>query len=235
MANPMAMVGMGASALGGVFGAMGAETSAKGQQLGIQGQILNTVGGIFNLQTQAQQYGYQANISDYQAGVAKVNKQIAEQNAAYAMSVGDVEAEMEGMKTRAGISQMWVHEGSSGIDVNSASFQDVRKSMTGIGQYSEAMIRANAAKVAYGYDVEAMQDEAQAGLYTYTAGVQRTQAANFMSAAGLAEQAIPLQQQAYSLAGTAGDIGAVSSLLGGVGSVASKWMNWQRYNPNATV
>jgi hypothetical protein len=85
------------------------------------------------------------------------------------------------------------------------------------------MIRANAAKQAYGYEVEEEQDKSQADLYTYTAGVDRTQAANTMTAAGLAEEAIPLQVSAYGLAGEAGDIGATASLVGAAGSVASKW------------
>jgi hypothetical protein len=225
MASPavMAGVGMGASALGGIFGAQGAEVSAKGQQLGIQGQILNTVGQIFGLQTKAQQYGYSANIADYQAGVAKVNADIAAQNASYARDVGEVSAEQAGMKAKADIGSMTAHQAASGIDIESGSSQNVRTSMVEIGQYSEAMIRANAAKQAYGYEVEEMQDKSQADLYTYTAGIDRTQAANTMAAAGLAEQAIPLEQQAYGLAGQAGDIGAMASLVGGAGSVASKW------------
>jgi hypothetical protein len=219
----MAGIGMGASALGGVFGAQGAQTTAQGQQLGIQGQILNTVGQIFGLETKAQQYGYSANIADYQAGVAKVNQQIADQNASYARTVGEVSAEQAGMKARADLSSMRAHQASSGIDIESGSSQHVRESMVEVAQYNEAMIRANAAKTAYGYEVEAMQDKSQSDLYTYTAGVDRTQAANTMAAAGLAEEAIPLQQQAYTLAGKAGDISSMASLVGAAGSVATKW------------
>jgi hypothetical protein len=225
MAAPavMAGIGMGASALGGVIGAKGAEVSAQGQQLGIQGQILNTVGQIFGLETKAQQYGYSANIADYQAGVAKVNQQIANQNADYARATGEVTAEQFGMKGKADLASMSVHQAASGIDINSGSSANVRTGMTEMTQYGEDMIRANAAKQAYGYDVEAMQDDAQSKLYTYTADEDRIQAANTMQAAGLAGQAIPLQQQAYGIVGQAGDIGAMASLVGGAGSVATKW------------
>jgi hypothetical protein len=95
--------------------------------------------------------------------------------------------------------------------------------MVEVAQYNQQMIRANAAKQAYGYDVEAMQDDAQSKLYTYTADEDRVQAANTMQAAGLAGQAIPLQQQAYQIAGEGGDISAMASLVGGAGSVATKW------------
>jgi hypothetical protein len=225
MAQPavMAGIGMGASALGGIFGAKGAEVSAQGQQLGIQGQILNTVGQIFGLQTKAQQYGYSANIADYQAGVAKVNQQIADSNASYSRTVGEVQAEAAGMKGKADVSTMTAHQAASGIDINSGSSTNVRTSMVELNQYGEAQIRANAAKTAYGYEVESEQDEAQAKLYSYTADQDRVQAANTMTAAGLAGEAIPLQVSAYGLAGQAGDIGAMASLVGGAGSVASKW------------
>jgi hypothetical protein len=220
----IAGAGMGASALGGIFGAQGAEVSAQGQQLGIQGQILNTVGQIFGLQTKARQYGYSANIADYQAGVASVNKQIADSNASYARTVGEVQAEAAGMKGKADVSSMTAHQAASGIDINSGSSTNVRTSMVELNQYSEATIRANAAKTAYGFEVEAEQDEAQQKLYTYTADTDRAQAADTLSAANLAEQAIPLEQQAYGLAGKAGDIGATASLLGAAGTVSSQWM-----------
>jgi hypothetical protein len=210
--------------LGGIFGAQGAETAAKGQQLGIQGQILDTIGRIFGLQTQAQQYGYTANINDYQAGVAKVNKQIADSNASYAIETGNVQAELVGEKGKADEATMEAHQASSGISMASKSSAAVRTSMVEIAQYNQDMTRANAAKTAYGYEVEAVQDKAQSGLFTYTADTNRAMAANTTAAMGLAEQAIPLEQQAYGLAGQAGDISATASLLGAAGTVSSQWM-----------
>jgi hypothetical protein len=128
------------------------------------------------------------------------------------------------MKGKADVSSMVAHQSASGIDINSGSSTNVRTSMVELNQFGEATIRANAAKVAYGYEVEAMQDEAQSKLYTYTADTDRAQAANTLSAMGLAEQAIPLEQQAYGLAGKAGDISATASLLGAAGTVSSQWM-----------
>jgi hypothetical protein len=58
------------------------------------------------------------------------------------------------------------------------------------------VIRANAAKKAYGFEVGAAEDVAQAGAYTV----------------------------AGETSVTAGDIGAVSSVLGAAGSVSSKWL-----------
>lgn len=223
MASPMAMIGMGASALGGVFGAAGAETSAAGKQLDIQGAMLKTVGQAYGEEVQAQQYGYQASVEDYQAGVAEVNRQIAMQNADYSREVGEVQADQEGLKVAAGVAQAKVAQGSSGIDINSGSSVNVRQSMISLGQYGQQVIRANAAKVAYNYDVEATMDSAQRDLHTYAAGEDRTQQANALTAVNLTMSAIPLEESAFSLAGKAGDIAAAGSLVGAAGSVASKW------------
>lgn len=223
MAAPMTIASMGATALGGIFGAMGAQTKAQGEQLGIQGQILNTIGSIFGLNVQAAQYGYQANVADYQAGVAKVNQDIALQNASYSRDVGETDASISGMQTRSQVSQAKATQGASGLDVNVGSAVNVRESMVEIGEYNQSIIRANAAKQAYGYEVEAMQDESQSDLYTYGAANDRAQAANTMQAAGLAEEAIPLEEQAYQVAGQAGDISSMASLVSAGGSVAAKW------------
>jgi hypothetical protein len=227
MADPMTMVGLGATALGGVASAEGAQITAKGKQTDIMGQILATVGKAFGFEVQAQQQTYQSDVETYQAGVAEVNRQIAEQNASYARDVGEVSASQEGMKDRAALSSAKASQGASGLDVNTGSAVNVRESMVEMGQYNQAVIRSNAAKVAYNFDVTATQDAAQRDLHTYAAGQDKIQAANDMTAAGLTMEAIPLQQQAFALAGSAGDISSIGSLLGAAGSVASKWSTFK--------
>jgi hypothetical protein len=225
MANPAVMggIGLAATAIGGITSAAGAETAAQGKQLDIQGAILKTMGQAFGLRVQANQYGYQANVEDYQAGVAEVNRQIALQNASYALDVGEVSASQEGLKSRAALSSAKVAQGASGLDINTGSAVNVRESMVELGQYNQAVIRANAAKVAYNYNVEATQDAAQRDLHLYAEGEDKAQAADSLKAAGMTEQAIPLEQQAFALAGKAGDISAFGSIVGAAGSVASKW------------
>lgn len=224
MGSPLAIAGLGATAIGGITGAAGAQTTAQAQQLNIQGQILSTIGKVYGFETQAQEYGYKAGIATYQQGVALVNKQIAEQNADYAREVGEVEAQQSGMKTHAEISSFMASRGASGVDVNTGSSADVKESMVELGNYDQTLIRANASKVAYGYEVEATQDEAQAGVYGMTSDLEKEQSKNAMTAAGIAQQAIPLEQQAMGVAAQAGTIGAVSSLAGATASVASKWI-----------
>ena len=186
-----AVAAVGAEAAGGtaaaggissVLGSIGLGTTAAGGVVGAIGSLLSGEAG--------------SSMYKYQAGVAKINQQIAKQNADWDRKAGEVEAQEAGMKTRAEVGQTKAVQGASGLDVNSGTNVAVRQSETEIGQQNEAIIRSNAAKRAYGFEVEAVQHEAQSNI-------------DVMGA-----------QQAK----TAGQIGAVSSILGGASSVSSKWL-----------
>lgn len=218
--------GTGATILGGVLSAYGAQEQGKAQQLNIQGQIYSSIGQVFNLQTQAAQYGYQANIATYQAGVARMNAQVASSDADYALASGEVTGYEEGQKDMAARNHALVASAASGIDVNSASSAGVRKSITDISQYNQDIIRNSAAWSAYSYDVQEVTDEAQATVLDYTSAEDKAQQENTLQAANIAEQAIPLETQAYGLAGRAADINSIASLLGGGTSVANMWMKY---------
>jgi len=131
----------------------------------------------------------------YQAGIAEMNAQIARQNAAYETALGEQKAQESGLKTRAQISQTRATQGASGLDVNSGSAAEVRKSEFVLGDYDQSVIRNNAARRAYGFEVESVSATAQASLDRYSASNSLTE----------------------------GYIGAASSILGAGGSFASKW------------
>lgn len=175
MAFPAVLAGVGIAS-----SAAGAVTSALGSQY--QGQA-------------------QAGMYNYQAGVAQMNAQLAEQNANYAVASGEVEAQQSGMRTRAQVGATKTGISAGNIDVNSGSAGKVVSSETEIGQQNQGIIRANAAKRAYGFQVQGAEDVAQAGAYETAAQTSQT----------------------------AGGIGAISSILGGVGSVSSKWLQASQY------
>jgi hypothetical protein len=156
----------------------------------ITGAVSSLLGGIG-----------QSQMSKYQAGVAEVNRQIASQNADYARKVGETQAQMSGMKTRAQVGETLARQGGMGFDVNRGSAANVRSSEEALGRFDQSVIRANAAKTAYGYQVEAMQYGTQAQMY----------------------------RAAETPELVAGGMGAFSSLLGGAGSVASKWIQANQY------
>ncbi len=131
---------------------------------------------------------------NYQAGVARVNAQIAKQDANYTLEAGGVQGQEAGMRERATIGATRAGFGAS--NVAGGSKNAVIASEIAVGQQNQGIIAANAAKRAYGFEVGAASDTATAGALDF----------------------------AGSNAKTAGDIGAVSSILGGVSSVSSKWL-----------
>lgn len=225
MASPavMAGVGIGSTVLSGVTGAVGAEQKAQGAQLGIQGQILNTVGQVFGLQTQAEQYQYSSDVNTYQAGVAAANRDLATQTANWEIAAGEVKAQTRGMQEHQDVSKATAIQAASGLDLRGGSSENVRTSIVAMGKFDQDTIRNNAARTAYNYQIQAFQDDAQSKLFTFGAAQDQVQKANTLTAAGLAEEAIPLEEKAYSLAGSAGDTAAFGSIVGAAGSVASKW------------
>lgn len=140
-----------------------------------------------------------ASAANYQAQVARNNQIIAQQNADYARQAGQAQVEQEGMKTRAVIGAEAAAQGASGIDLTTGSPSDVRRSTQEVGELNSMNIMQNAELRARGFDIEATNQGAQAGL---------------------------LRQQA-SNAQTAGAFSGFSSLLTGGSNFADKWLKYQ--------
>jgi hypothetical protein len=156
------------------------------------GGILNAVASLFGAEAQKGQY-------EYQAGIAAMNSKIAKQNAAYQRNVGEVQAQEVGLKGQAEIGQARAVQGARGFDVAGGSNEAVRDSMHDIAVQNQRVVRANAARRAYGAMVEKSQFDAQTAALSSASGATRV----------------------------AGLIGAGSSILGGATSVASKWSQGQ--------
>lgn len=139
--------------------------------------------------------GAQSSMYGYKAGVAGVNKVITDQNASYALNAGAIQGQEEGMKSRQVIASTKVAQAADGLDVNTGSPASTRATQTEVAQDDQKIIAANAAHTAYGYEVEGAKD--------------------------VAEQQMDIQ--AGSQAKQAGILGAVGTLIGTAGSVASKW------------
>jgi len=155
------------------------------------------VGGIMQGEGKKQQAEAQAATYNYQAQVAKINSDIDKQNADYAINKGEQQATIEGMKGAQQLAQIKVGQAASGFDVNTGSNADVQAGQRKVTQMDMDMIRANASKVAYDYNVKSVEDINQAGLYT----------------------------MASSNASQAGDLALMSSLVSTAGSVSDKWLS----------
>lgn len=169
--------------------------------LGGLGLGANVGGTILSVLGVKQSGAAQKDMFNYQAGVAEAAKTIALQNRDYAITSGETEAGMYGLKARNVAGRIRATQGASGIDVGGGSSLDVQRGQQFVTGLDMNQIRANAARKAYGYAVEAAGDEAQAGAYR--------------SAASNVEKATRLN--------------VASSILSGVSSVSSKWLQGQQY------
>ena len=142
----------------------------------------------------------QSGMFGYQAQVAKINSQIDLQNADYARMAGEQRAVTEGRKGAQVLGAIRANQGASNLDVNRGSDAQVQASQKSTTNLDLTQIRSNAAKTAYDFDVKSVEDTNQATLYS----------------------------TASTNAKTAGDIGALSSIVGGAGSVSAKWLQGQQ-------
>jgi hypothetical protein len=164
--------------------------------IGAVGMGATLAGGILGAVGAEKTGAAQQQMYNYQAGVAKINSQIDLQNADYARNQGEIQATQFGLKEAQQEANIKVAQSASNLDVNSGSAVDVQRSQRTLGQMDLTQIRSNAAKVAYDFDVKSTMDLNQS----------------------------TLDVMAGANAKTAGDINAMSSIIGSVGSVSSKWM-----------
>lgn len=131
----------------------------------------------------------------YQAQVAKNNAEIADTLASNAVATGRVKTENQSRKGAAIAGRIKAAQAANGVDVNSGSNVDVQQSQREQAQLDTETTMHNAELEGYGY---------------------RTRATNYQAEAGLD---VMKGEQAEK----AGEIGAVSTLLGGASSLGSKW------------
>lgn len=142
----------------------------------------------------------QANQANYKAQVAKINERISKQNADYARYSGELEAQKSGLASRYQQGQITVAQGASNLDLAFGSPQQVRDSAKMVARHDQTMIRSNAARKAYAHELEGMSASQEGKLYSAAATNARI----------------------------AGDLGYTSSILGGISSVSSKWLQGQQ-------
>jgi hypothetical protein len=158
--------------------------------------IAGTIAGGIVSGMGAQEAGQaQANAYNYKAGVALINKQVNEQNASWAIQSGETQAMEKGLKDRAKIAQEKVVQSGSGFDVNTGTASRVRDDMSSASAFDQNVIRWDAAKTAYGYEIKATTDQAESNL----------------------------DKMAAQQSEEAGEIGMISSYINAGTSVASKW------------
>jgi len=127
--------------------------------------FLSIISGVIGAVGAMQQASANAASAKYQAQVARNNEVVAKQNAVYERQAGQVEEQTVRMKTHEVISQAHAIQGASGIETESGSPVEVRKTSAMIGELDAVNTYLNAQRKAYEYVVQGTNLEAQATLY----------------------------------------------------------------------
>lgn len=130
---------------------------------------LGAVGTITSAASAAQSAAATQQAASYQAQVAENNALVAQQQAKLAAASGEQQAADTGLTARAKVGALKAAEAASNVDVNTGSNVDVRSSAAELGQLNTLTTLSNAAQKVYGYQTQATQETAQAGLYSMEA------------------------------------------------------------------
>ena len=170
-----------------------AQIGAAGLGATTGGSLLSAGGNIASGFNNSAMFGYQS-------ALAQLKAQVAAQNAEFSIQTGEQQALKTGLAQGQRQGMIRAAQGASGLDVNSGSNKQVQDSQKMLDRMDLAQIRSNAARTAYGYQIEGTMDTAESGLY-------KTAAAN---------------------AQTTGFLTAGSSILGGASAVSSEWLQASR-------
>lgn len=143
------------------------------------------------------------NAADYRAQVAENNAKTAEMNATMTTQAGETASANAGMKTAAVIGRQKAAQGANNIDVNSGSAAQVRSATDALGMLDAMTIRSNAAREAYGYQVQGSNFKAEAQL----------------------DRAMGKESR------TGGWLGAAGTLLSTASTVGKNYSGWQTQSP----
>ncbi len=153
-------------------------------------------GSLLSAKGEKQKAAATSQMYTYQAGIADLNRRIALDNRDYSIYAGGEAAKRYGMKSAQEAGSIKAKQGASGVDVGGGSSVEVQKGQKTVSDLDMATIRNNASRKAYGYELEAATAEKQTQMYT----------------------------AASSNSLEAGNIAAAGSLISGVSSVSSKWL-----------
>lgn len=136
----------------------------------------------------------------YQAAVSRNNAIIAERNAQAELQRGQQLEASKRERTAQALATQRARMAASGLAIDTGSPLRLQEDVAGLGELDALTIRNNAARAAYGYRVQGMSFESQAGL---------------------------LGMQAEG-AEKGGQIGAFTSIIGGASGVSDKWLRYQQ-------
>jgi hypothetical protein len=111
----------------------------------------------------------------YQAGLARTNAAMADLAGAQTIEQGDIAAGRRNLQTTEQVGTEKATQAASGVDVGSGSAALVRNGTNLVGAVDEMTIRNNAARQAFGYKIQAINDTSQGQFAQLTAKAQANQ------------------------------------------------------------
>jgi hypothetical protein len=126
----------------------------------------------------------------YQKSIADVNATMADLAGTQTLQAGDIAASRKNLETKGKVGEELAVQGASGVDVGSGSAALTRIGTNLAGGIDELTIRNNAARQAWGYKVQGIQDRFQGQFAQMTA---ENQAKQTLLSGGLQAIAGPLQ------------------------------------------
>ena len=109
------------------------------------------------------------NAAEYNAQIANNNAIIASQQRSTTLQQGEVEAQTSMRKQAAMIGDQRAQMAANGIDLTQGSAQDILASTKFLGGIDVNTIQSNAARQAWGYEVQGMNDKNAATMETWKA------------------------------------------------------------------
>jgi len=164
---------------------------------------LGVMGMVQQQNAQAQAASAAQAQARYQAQVAQQNQELARRQEADALQRGQVAEENRRRLTAQQIGQQRAGLAAQGTDFTGTE-TDILGDTAAAGELDARTVRANAAREAYGYQVQGMGYANEAGLQ-YTRAANSTYAPNYL--------------------------GAGASLLAGASTLSDKWRVFQQNNP----
>lgn len=111
----------------------------------------------------------------YEESVANTNAKLADLQSKQALHAGDAEIARREEQTRQQEGAARAASGASGVDVNSGSPLAVQKNIDFIGKQDELTIKNNAARTAWGFQTQALQDRFRARMARLTSKTESQQ------------------------------------------------------------
>jgi len=127
--------------------------------------VMAVVSTAMTVSQQQQQADSKQALADYQAQVADNNRIAADQQAQYALSQGQAADEQQRQKTAQLIGAARAQMAAHGVELDSGSPLDIQSDDATMGELNALSAENSGEHQAYGYQVQAMDDQASAGLY----------------------------------------------------------------------